>query len=83
MEIDDEGDDEAAAKKVAAYKRDVKGKQRVIEPEPETPKKQQQHRQEKPRKRVYTLRPILTIERSQGFVWNQVGICFCHYRGTL
>jgi len=71
MEIDDEGDDEAAAKKVAAYKRDVKGKQRAIEPEPEIPKKQQQPRQKKPRERVYTLRPILTIQGSQGFVWNQ------------
>jgi hypothetical protein len=77
-------DDEAAAKKAAAYKRDVKAKQRAIEPEPEIPKQQQQqHRQKKPRERVYTLRPILTIQRSQGFVWNQVGICFCHHRGTL
>ncbi|KAJ7826230.1 hypothetical protein B0H14DRAFT_3088491 [Mycena olivaceomarginata] len=26
------------------------------------------------RERVYTLRPILTIQRSQGFVWNQVSL---------
>jgi len=70
MEID-EGDDGAVAKKVAAYKKDVKGKQRAIEPEPESPKKQHHHRQKKPRQSVYTLRPILTIQRSQGFVWNQ------------
>lgn len=69
MDID-EGEDSAAAIKVAAHKIDVKGKQRAIEPEPESPKRQ--HRQRKPRQPVYTLRPILTIQRSQGFVWNQV-----------
>lgn len=47
--------------------KDVKGKQRAIEPEPESPR-----RQKKKRNSVYTLRPILTIQRSQGFVWNQV-----------
>jgi len=46
--------------------KDVKGKQRAIEPEPESPR-----RQKKKRNSVYTLRPILTIQRSQGFVWNQ------------
>ena len=69
MEID-EGDDGVAEKKVAAHKKDVKGKQRAIDPEPESPKRQS--RQKKPRQPVYTLRPILTIQRSQGFVWNQV-----------
>jgi len=68
MEIDG-GDGEAAEKKAAAHKKDVKGKQRAIDPEPESPKRQ--HRQKKPRQPVYTLRPILTIQRSQGFVWNQ------------
>lgn len=82
MDIDDEGDDEAAAAKIAAHKRDVKGKQRAIDPEPEIPKKQQHHRQKKPRERMYTLRPILTIQKSQGFVWNQVSV-LCHFRGTL
>jgi hypothetical protein len=47
--------------------KDVKGKQRAVEPEPESPR-----RQKKKRNSVYTLRPILTIQRSQGFVWNQV-----------
>ncbi|KAJ7875459.1 hypothetical protein B0H13DRAFT_2253476 [Mycena leptocephala] len=28
-------------------------------------------RAKQPRSHVYTLRPILTIQRSQGFVWNQ------------
>ncbi|KAJ3487263.1 hypothetical protein NLJ89_g11730 [Agrocybe chaxingu] len=46
--------------------KDVKGKQRAIDPEPEPPR-----RQRKKRQRMYTLRPILTIQRSQGFVWNQ------------
>ena len=71
MEIDDR-DDEVAEKKSSAHKKDVKGKQRAIDPEPESPKKQP--RQKKPRQPVYTLRPILTIQRSQGFVWNQVGL---------
>ncbi|PPQ63213.1 hypothetical protein CVT24_005673 [Panaeolus cyanescens] len=47
-------------------KKDIKGKQKAIEPEPESPR-----RQRKKRQHVYTLRPILTIQRSQGFVWNQ------------
>lgn len=69
MEID-EGDEAISAQKVAECKKDVKGKQRAIEPEHESPKKQQ-HRK-KHRQPVFTLRPILTIQRSQGFVWNQV-----------
>jgi len=62
-----EGDD--VAKKVAEHKKDVKGKQRAIdtEPEPKSPKRQQRRKRES----VITLRPILTIQRSQGFVWNQ------------
>lgn len=51
----------------AERQKDVKGKQRAVEPEPESPR-----RQKKKRSSVYTLRPILTIQRSQGFVWNQV-----------
>jgi len=50
----------------SAAQKDVKGKQRAVEPEPESPR-----RQKKKRNSVYTLRPILTIQRSQGFVWNQ------------
>jgi hypothetical protein len=49
---------------------DVKGKARAVEPVREPTKK-------KPRKskeHVITLRPILTIQRSQGFVWNQACI---------
>lgn len=45
---------------------DVKGKQRAIEPEQASKRR---HRKQRPQ--VYTLRPILTIHRSQGFVWNQ------------
>jgi len=63
MEIDEEGGDGDADK----IQKDVKGKQRAIEPEPE----KSQRRQRKKRSQVYTLRPILTIQRSQGFVWNQ------------
>jgi len=68
MEIDD-SDDAIAADKLAEYKKDVKGKQRAVEPEPESSPKRQPHK--KRRQPVYTLRPILTIQRSQGFVWNQ------------
>lgn len=64
--MDIEIDDEASAKAPA---NDIKGKQRAIEPAPEPP--QRRHRK-KSRQQVYTLRPILTIQRSQGFVWNQV-----------
>jgi len=67
MEID-EGDEAASAEKIAEYKKDVKGKQRAIEPEPESPKKQHRKKHRQP---VFTLRPILTIQKSQGFVWNQ------------
>ncbi|KAJ6489111.1 hypothetical protein C8R45DRAFT_902013 [Mycena sanguinolenta] len=51
----------------------AKGKQRAVDsPPPRRPhvkKARKQHREK--RERVYTLRPILTIQRSQGFVWNQ------------
>ncbi|TFK34605.1 hypothetical protein BDQ12DRAFT_689561 [Crucibulum laeve] len=65
MDMDEEGD--AAARKVADAQRDVKGKQRAVEPESE-PKRRTRRKKQQP---VYTLRPILTIHRSQGFVWNQ------------
>ena len=68
MEID-EGDDAAAADKLAEYKKDVKGKQRATESEHDSPKRQQRKKNRQP---VIALRPILTIQRSQGFVWNQV-----------
>ncbi|RDB25876.1 hypothetical protein Hypma_006266 [Hypsizygus marmoreus] len=67
MDIDEEGDG-GARRKVVESQKDIKGKQRAIEHEPE--KIQRQHRK-KQRPPVYTLRPILTIQRSQGFVWNQ------------
>ncbi|PSR75581.1 hypothetical protein PHLCEN_2v9061 [Hermanssonia centrifuga] len=71
MEID-EGDEAVAADKLADLKRDVKGKQRAIEPDHEhvepSPKRQHHKKRREP---TYTLRPILTIQRSQGFVWNQ------------
>ncbi|KAG7444698.1 uncharacterized protein BT62DRAFT_933746 [Guyanagaster necrorhizus] len=68
MDIDEENTEAAAAMKVAASQKDVKGKQKAIEPEPEPAKRRHRKRD---REHVYTLRPILTIQRSQGFVWNQ------------
>ena len=69
MDIDEEGDN-SAMNKVVECQKDIKGKQRAVEPESEKIKKQQ--RRKKLRPPVYTLRPILTIQKSQGFVWNQV-----------
>jgi len=78
MDVDAEGaaaaaEDTAAAaqaqNKALEAQKDIKGKQRAIEPEPEATTKRR-HRK-KQRQQVYTLRPILTIQRSQGFVWNQ------------
>jgi len=66
MDMEEEGINAGADKKVDPQ-RDVKGKQRAIDPEPESKK----HRRKKERPPVYTLRPILTIQKSQGFVWNQ------------
>jgi len=67
IDMDEEGNDVGADKKADSQK-DVKGKQRATDPEPES-KKQHRKRDRPP---VYTLRPILTIQKSQGFVWNQV-----------
>ncbi|KAJ6524237.1 hypothetical protein DFH09DRAFT_1286403 [Mycena vulgaris] len=73
MDVDAEGiaagvGQGAAADKTLDAQKDVKGKQRALEPEPEAPKRRHRKKQ---RPQVYTLRPILTIQRSQGFVWNQ------------
>lgn len=62
-----DGDEAKKHQKDQKQLKDVKGKQRAIEPEPESPRRQRKKRQQ-----TYTLRPILTIQRSQGFVWNQV-----------
>ena len=65
MDMDVDTSDEKMSGSAVERQKVVKGKQRAIEPEP-VPK-----RQKKKRNSVYTLRPILTIQRSQGFVWNQ------------
>ncbi|TBU33544.1 hypothetical protein BD311DRAFT_861936 [Dichomitus squalens] len=67
LEID-EGDDAISSEKVAEMKKDVKGKQRAVE-HFESPKRE--HRKKHRQQPVFTLRPILTIQKSQGFVWNQ------------
>ncbi|KZT02571.1 uncharacterized protein LAESUDRAFT_661588 [Laetiporus sulphureus 93-53] len=64
----DDGDRLMSAQKLAERKKDVKGKQRATEPEHESPKRETRRKHRQP---VFTLRPILTIQRSQGFVWNQ------------
>lgn len=68
MEID-EGDEPMSSDKVAEMKKkDLKGKQRAVE-HFESPKRE--HRKKQRQQPVFTLRPILTIQKSQGFVWNQ------------
>lgn len=75
MEID-EGDNAVSEEKLAELKKD-KGKQRAIEPDHDSPKRQQR---KKPRQPTVTLRPILTIHKSQGFVWNQASNLNNHLR---
>ena len=56
-------------KSTAQLRKDIKGKQRAVDPEPEATKRRHRKRDRRP---THTLRPILTIQKSQGFVWNQV-----------
>ncbi|OJA12771.1 hypothetical protein AZE42_07913 [Rhizopogon vesiculosus] len=64
--VDHVADDEKNAAKL--FKKDMKGKQRALDPDQESAKKHYRKRERRP---TYTLRPILTIQKSQGFVWNQ------------
>lgn len=68
MDVDEDAPAAAAKDREMEKRKDVKGKQRAVDPEPETPRRQRKPK----RQHVYTLRPILTIHKSQGFVWNQV-----------
>ncbi|KAL4248697.1 hypothetical protein ABKN59_006317 [Abortiporus biennis] len=68
MEIDEHDEAVSEEKLAAEYNKDLKGKQRAIDPEPDSPKRQQRKKHRQP---TVILRPILTIQRSQGFVWNQ------------
>lgn len=59
-------------------KKDVKGKGRAVDPEhevgdspPSPPKPRLRSKKRHSGRRARTLRPILTIHKSQGFVWNQ------------
>ncbi|KAI0058600.1 hypothetical protein BV25DRAFT_1829831 [Artomyces pyxidatus] len=66
MDLDEAGD----AEKRAQVQKD-KGKQRAVEPAAVSEKQRRGRRQRQHRQHTVTLRPILTIQRSQGFVWNQ------------
>ncbi|KAI6119662.1 hypothetical protein EDD17DRAFT_1606003 [Pisolithus thermaeus] len=78
MEIDRtacDGDDKCSNEKAGSppplqppLKKDIKGKQRAVDPEPEPTKRRHRRKERRP---THTLRPILTIQKSQGFVWNQ------------
>lgn len=67
------GDDDGAVAREAQQQqqKDVKGKQKAVDPEPEPQHTRNRRHVKKRRQPTYTLRPILTIQRSQGFVWNQ------------
>lgn len=66
------GDHHKGAAGGDVVKKDLKGKQRAVDPEmDEAPRRRERERRRK-REPVITLRPILTIQKSQGFVWNQV-----------
>ncbi|TEB31509.1 hypothetical protein FA13DRAFT_1791313 [Coprinellus micaceus] len=77
------GDD--AIPRAPPSQKDLKGKQRAVDPEPEPVQMGHRGRRhvKKRRQPTYTLRPILTIQRSQGFVWNQVrGHAHCLIAGS-
>ncbi|KAJ6492492.1 hypothetical protein C8R47DRAFT_1120879 [Mycena vitilis] len=67
----DDGEEHELTPKLSQPPVDVKGKQRAVDPMPAPPKRRPRSKKQQPRQHVYTLRPILTIQRSQGFVWNQ------------
>ncbi|KAJ7802466.1 hypothetical protein B0H14DRAFT_3092212 [Mycena olivaceomarginata] len=78
MDVDAEGtgagagDEPASSPSPPPPQAQAKGKQRAVDPVPPSPKRRPHvKKQSHQRERVYTLRPILTIQRSQGFVWNQ------------
>ncbi|PFH51099.1 hypothetical protein AMATHDRAFT_75180 [Amanita thiersii Skay4041] len=72
MDIDDEAGDSKKQSDnrgtASDAKKDVKGKQKAADPDPEDRRRRNRKRHNRP---MYTLRPILTIHKSQGFVWNQ------------
>jgi hypothetical protein len=88
MDIDEAGDADAKMREDGSVenvvKKDIKGKGRAVEPideetkAPKTPSPRQ--RRQRP---AYNPRPILTIHKSQGFVWNQVCSTFllCAHQG--
>ncbi len=67
MDEDHIDSDSGRQKPSGESQKDVKGKQKVADPEPEDRKRNRK----KHHRPMYALRPILTIHKSQGFVWNQ------------
>ncbi|KAM6504045.1 hypothetical protein JOM56_000988 [Amanita muscaria] len=55
-------------KSAGEAQKDVKGKQKATDPPEPEDRRRNRKKNHRP---VYTLRPILTIHKSQGFVWNQ------------
>jgi hypothetical protein len=72
MDIDEAGDS-AVCEDAGAPPKVDKGKQRAVETKPieEVASPKRTHRRPKQRRPAWNPRPILTIHKSQGFVWNQ------------
>ncbi|KAF5341938.1 hypothetical protein D9611_001271 [Ephemerocybe angulata] len=73
MEMGEHSPSRAGGPDGQQQQKDLKGKQKAVDPEPvpePQPTRSRRH-VKKRRQQTYTLRPILTIQRSQGFVWNQ------------
>ncbi|KAF9229981.1 hypothetical protein BU15DRAFT_69591 [Melanogaster broomeanus] len=60
----EDGEDYAAHDLEEGHQR----KQRAVDPDPDSAKRRHRKKERAP---ACTLRPILTIQKSQGFVWNQ------------
>jgi len=69
--VQHEGSGESDAGTDFEVKKDVKGKQRAVDPPEADESPRRRERRKKHREPVLKFRPILTIQRSHGFVWNQ------------
>lgn len=70
--VENEGSDQANGGTDIEVKKDIKGKQRAVDPPEGDESPRRRERRKKHREPVLKFRPILTIQRSHGFVWNQV-----------
>ncbi|KLO17376.1 hypothetical protein SCHPADRAFT_900651 [Schizopora paradoxa] len=69
--VEHTGSDQPNASSELDTKKDIKGKQRAVDPPEVDESPRRRERRKKHREPVFKFRPILTIQRSHGFVWNQ------------